>query len=193
LNDKAWFADCSHGFQAIGFSKEETMALWQGLAAILLLGNITFKGDGKAGSTIADKKVATGCESLIGTTAAKIEAALTHNTVVAQGDLVAADLDPEKAASSRDTLCKAMYQRLFIWMCSRINQSIAVDPKDIKAVIGVLDIYGFEIFQQNSFEQFCINYCNEKLQQLFIELTLKTEQDECVASPPRHPSPSDRM
>jgi len=73
-----------------------------------------------------------------------------------------------------------MYQRLFAWVASTINNSIAADKSQVKAVIGVLDIYGFEIMQTNSFEQFCINYCNEKLQQLFIELTLKTEQEECV-------------
>ena len=72
------------------------------------------------------------------------------------------------------------YERLFQWACDRINSAIAVET-GIKAVIGVLDIYGFEIFEINSFEQFCINYCNEKLQQLFIELTLKTEQDEYVS------------
>jgi myosin-1 len=80
-----------------------------------------------------------------------------------------------------DALAKAMYDRVFQWVYTRINKSIAAPAAAIKAVIGVLDIYGFEIFQHNSFEQFCINYCNEKLQQLFIELTLKSEQDEYEA------------
>lgn len=73
-----------------------------------------------------------------------------------------------------------MYDRLFSWIVGKINN--AVEVKDIRhgkcTVIGVLDIYGFEIFDINGFEQFCINYCNEKLQQLFIELVLKQEQEE---------------
>ena len=73
-----------------------------------------------------------------------------------------------------------MYDRLFSWIVNKINN--AVEVKDIRhgkcTVIGVLDIYGFEIFDVNGFEQFCINYCNEKLQQLFIELVLKQEQEE---------------
>lgn len=84
------------------------------------------------------------------------------------------------AIYARDALAKAVYDRLFTWLVARINQSL--HPKnDIKRkgnVMGILDIYGFEIFKKNSFEQFCINFCNEKLQQLFIELTLKSEQDE---------------
>jgi len=67
---------------------------------------------------------------------------------------------------------QAIYERLFTWIVSRVNDSINVNDIDkVKrygTVIGVLDIYGFEIFDVNSFEQFCINYCNEKLQQLFI-------------------------
>ncbi len=92
--------------------------------------------------------------------------------------MLASDLHASQASDSRDTLAKTMYSRLFTWVYTRINKAIAADKANIKAVIGVLDIYGFEIFQNNSFEQFCINYCNEKLQQLFIELTLKSEQDE---------------
>ena len=74
-----------------------------------------------------------------------------------------------------------MYDRLFTWIVGRINDTIEL--RDIMShgkctVIGVLDIYGFEIFDSNSFEQLCINYCNEKLQQLFIELVLKQEQEE---------------
>uniref|UniRef100_A0A3B5LAJ1 Unconventional myosin-Id n=1 Tax=Xiphophorus couchianus TaxID=32473 RepID=A0A3B5LAJ1_9TELE len=78
---------------------------------------------------------------------------------------------------------QAMYERLFCWIVGRINDIIEVKNYDARVhgkntVIGVLDIYGFEIFQNNSFEQFCINYCNEKLQQLFIQLVLKQEQEE---------------
>lgn len=76
---------------------------------------------------------------------------------------------------------QAIYDRLFSWIVSRVNDAIDLDrtPEHGQTtVIGVLDIYGFEIFDNNSFEQLCINYCNEKLQQLFIELVLKQEQEE---------------
>lgn len=68
---------------------------------------------------------------------------------------------------------QALYDRLFTWIVERVNSAIEVHQNDRSlnvpgTVIGVLDIYGFEIFDVNSFEQFCINYCNEKLQQLFI-------------------------
>ena len=75
---------------------------------------------------------------------------------------------------------QAMYDRLFTWIVRYINSKLGVNitRKHDSTVIGVLDIYGFEIFDNNSFEQLCINYCNEKLQQLFIELVLKQEQEE---------------
>lgn len=76
-----------------------------------------------------------------------------------------------------------MYQRLFEWVVNKINGIMEPRDRDPRrdgkdTVIGVLDIYGFEVFPVNSFEQFCINYCNEKLQQLFIQLILKQEQEE---------------
>ena len=80
---------------------------------------------------------------------------------------------------ARDALAKAVYDRLFTWLVSRINSLLHVNiTKRKNSVMGILDIYGFEIFNKNNFEQFCINFCNEKLQQLFIELTLKSEQEE---------------
>ena len=66
--------------------------------------------------------------------------------------------------------------RLFDYLVTRVNQSMKNDSKQKMLSIGILDIYGFEIFQKNGFEQFCINFVNEKLQQIFIELTLKAEQ-----------------
>lgn len=78
-----------------------------------------------------------------------------------------------EAVYARNALGKAIYDRLFMWIVDKINAAIVVDFNGHKinfksSLIGVLDIYGFEIFPDNSFEQFCINYCNEKLQQLFI-------------------------
>uniref|UniRef100_A0A8C3A7V2 Myosin IB n=1 Tax=Cyclopterus lumpus TaxID=8103 RepID=A0A8C3A7V2_CYCLU len=82
-----------------------------------------------------------------------------------------------QAYYARDALAKNLYSRLFSWLVTRINESIKVTRHK---VMGVLDIYGFEIFEENSFEQFIINYCNEKLQQIFIELTLREEQEEYI-------------
>jgi myosin-1 len=81
---------------------------------------------------------------------------------------------------ARDGLCKAIYERLFIWLVNRINDKIKPKSKGKRKAIGVLDIYGFEVFESNSFEQFMINYCNEKLQQLFVDLTIGSEQKEYI-------------
>ncbi|VDN31695.1 unnamed protein product, partial [Cylicostephanus goldi] len=101
--------------------------------------------------------------------------------IAARADVVAKSHDSNAALYTRDSLAKAVYDRLFSWIVQKINRSIRVEKKSMYesgTVIGVLDIYGFEIFGTNSFEQLCINYCNEKLQQLFIELVLKQEQEE---------------
>uniref|UniRef100_A0A8C7KHR7 Osteoclast-stimulating factor 1 n=1 Tax=Oncorhynchus kisutch TaxID=8019 RepID=A0A8C7KHR7_ONCKI len=87
-------------------------------------------------------------------------------------------LNQEQATYTRDALAKALYTRLFDYLVEAINKAIQKPEEEYS--IGVLDIYGFEIFQRNGFEQFCINFVNEKLQQIFIELTLKAEQEEYV-------------
>lgn len=93
---------------------------------------------------------------------------------------VSTTLNVAQAYYARDALAKNLYSRLFSWLVTRINESIRAQAKTRHKVMGVLDIYGFEIFEDNSFEQFIINYCNEKLQQIFIELTLREEQEEYV-------------
>jgi len=116
----------------------------------------------------------------MGSTADKLSAGLLERTVATNRETVKSRANVEQAVYARDAFAKALYERVFSWLVQRINKSIRYKPaygEDL-TVIGVLDIYGFEIFEANSFEQFCINYCNEKLQQLFIELTLKTEQEE---------------
>lgn len=101
-----------------------------------------------------------------------LAAALSKRTIAAGGNVMKKDHNSTQAEYGKDALAKAIYDRLFTWIISRINRAILFRGSKSQArynsVIGVLDIYGFEIFDSNSFEQFCINYCNEKLQQLFI-------------------------
>ena len=88
-------------------------------------------------------------------------------------------LNPVQAIATRDALAKAIYDKIFDWLVVRINSAMVKQSQQILS-IGVLDIYGFEVFDKNGFEQFCINYVNEKLQQIFIEFTLRLEQEEYV-------------
>jgi len=122
--------------------------------------------------------------ALLGCNTAALTKALTVRVIAAAGKVYEKPLAPEEAYHARDALAKALYDRVFSYLVHHINASIdtgAVEGESRRTVMGVLDIYGFEIFGVNGFEQFCINYCNEKLQQLFIELVLKREQEECVA------------
>lgn len=100
---------------------------------------------------------------------------LTQRVIAARGDVMMKSHDTRQAEYGRDALAKAIYDRLFTWIIQRINKTILVPGKTVhkrfNKVIGVLDIYGFEVFDSNGFEQFCINYCNEKLQQLFIGMS----------------------
>uniref|UniRef100_A0A7M4EXH8 Myosin IB n=1 Tax=Crocodylus porosus TaxID=8502 RepID=A0A7M4EXH8_CROPO len=117
------------------------------------------------------------CE-LTGIDQSVLERAFSFRTVEAKQEKVSTTLNVAQAYYARDALAKNLYSRLFSWLVTRINESIKTKVR--KKVMGVLDIYGFEIFEENSFEQFIINYCNEKLQQIFIELTLKEEQEEYI-------------
>uniref|UniRef100_A0A3B4XW28 Myosin Ic, paralog a n=1 Tax=Seriola lalandi dorsalis TaxID=1841481 RepID=A0A3B4XW28_SERLL len=165
----------------IGFSEEEK--LLNIIAGVLHLGNTQF-GEGEEGETyITTETQITNLAKLLGVDGSALTEALTHKKLTAKGEEMISPLNFEQAMSARDALAKAVYGRTFSWLVEKINQSLAVKVQTsiiLKAssVIGLLDIYGFEVLQHNSFEQFCINYCNEKLQQLFIELTLRSEQEE---------------
>uniref|UniRef100_A0A665W305 Myosin ID n=1 Tax=Echeneis naucrates TaxID=173247 RepID=A0A665W305_ECHNA len=147
-----------------------------------LQGNLTFGVDGDV-TLIENTKLVSVLRELLSTKEENVEKALLYRTVATGRDVIEKQHTEQEASYGRDALAKAMYERLFCWIVGRINDIIEVKNYDARVhgkntVIGVLDIYGFEIFQNNSFEQFCINYCNEKLQQLFIQLVLKQEQEE---------------
>ncbi|XP_062546229.1 unconventional myosin ID [Armigeres subalbatus] len=181
LSEKSDYRVTTAGLKALGFSSNELTMVWRIVAAVLHLGNIHFKSQDEQ-IQIANRNTLSTAAKLLHVTDEEMQRSLTERVIAARGEIMTKTHDIEQAEFGRDALAKAVYDRLFTWIIQRINKAIVVPggntQKRYNRVIGVLDIYGFEIFDQNSFEQFCINYCNEKLQQLFIELVLKQEQEE---------------
>ncbi|XP_037971119.2 unconventional myosin ID isoform X5 [Plutella xylostella] len=175
--DGQLFAATNSAFNALGFPPRVVDEIWSIVAAVVLLGELTFSetpdGNLHIGGPLSQ------CVSSLGISSSSLQACMAGRVLCAGGELVSKQHSLHDAAATRHALAKAAYDRLFAWIVQQINKAIDVPSgTHASSVIGVLDIYGFEIFDTNSFEQFCINYCNEKLQQLFIELVLKQEQEE---------------
>ncbi|XP_048849763.1 unconventional myosin-Ig isoform X2 [Brienomyrus brachyistius] len=172
-----------NALKVIGFTPNEIDSIYKILGTILHLGNLEFASEGESVQVSAEEAVEH-IAVLTSTKAADVSKTLLFRTVATGGgEVINKGHSVQEASYGRDAFAKALYERLFTWIVSHINTVIEV--KDYNpvlhgknTVIGVLDIYGFEIFDNNSFEQFCINYCNEKLQQLFIELIMQQEQEE---------------
>ncbi|WCJ29303.1 myosin putative [Euphorbia peplus] len=165
----------------VGISQEDQEAIFRTLAAILHLGNIEFSpGKEYDSSTVKDQKSSFHMQmaaKLFMCDANLLLATLCTRTIqTREGNIVKA-LDCNAAVASRDALAKTVYARMFDWLVDKINRSVGQDQTS-QIQIGVLDIYGFECFKNNSFEQFCINFANEKLQQHFNEHVFKMEQEE---------------
>ncbi|XDV31002.1 hypothetical protein PO909_033779, partial [Leuciscus waleckii] len=184
LDDAASFRTVRNAMQIVGFMEDEVQSILELVAAVLKLGNIEFKPESRVNgfdeSRVKDKNDLKEMCELLGIEQSVLERAFSFRTVEAKMEKVSTTLNVAQAYYARDALAKNLYSRLFSWLVNRINESIKAQSKKPKKVMGVLDIYGFEIFEDNSFEQFIINYCNEKLQQIFIELTLREEQEEYV-------------
>ncbi|XP_066544422.1 unconventional myosin-Ib isoform X3 [Amia ocellicauda] len=184
LDDSANFRTVRNAMQIVGFMEDEVQSVLELVAAVLKLGNIEFKPESRVNgldeSRVKDKNDLKEMCELLGIEQGVLERAFSFRTVEAKQEKVSTTLNVAQAYYARDALAKNLYSRLFSWLVNRINESIKAQTKTRKKVMGVLDIYGFEIFEDNSFEQFIINYCNEKLQQIFIELTLREEQEEYI-------------
>ncbi|KAL5127223.1 Myosin-14 [Glycine soja] len=165
----------------VGISYEDQEAIFRVLAAILHLGNIEFSpGKEHDSSVIKDEKsrfhMQMAADLFICDVDLLLATLCTRSIQTREGSIVKA-LDCNAAIAGRDALAKTVYARLFDWLVAKINRSVGQDINS-KIQIGVLDIYGFECFKDNSFEQFCINFANEKLQQHFNEHVFKMEQEE---------------
>ncbi|XP_068745846.1 unconventional myosin-Ib-like isoform X6 [Montipora capricornis] len=185
IDDKKDFIVVEKAMDVVGFTPDEKSSIYSLLSAVLNLGNVTFEegedhGEAHDFVTLSNEEFLSWTCEMLQCGPQLLQEALTRRTVEAGFEKVVTPLSSARAYYARDALSKATYRRMFSWLIQRINDSIRVKKKGKRKVIGVLDIYGFEIFKTNSFEQFIINYCNEKLQQIFIELTLQSEQEEYI-------------
>nr|XP_020653907.1 unconventional myosin-Ie-like isoform X1 [Pogona vitticeps]XP_020653908.1 unconventional myosin-Ie-like isoform X2 [Pogona vitticeps] len=181
VNDHQDFQETLAAMEVVGLSREEQALVLQIVAGILHLGNVTFQESGNYAMVDSEDFLAFP-SYLLAIDQQRLREKLTSRKMDSKWggrqEVIDVTLNVEQANFSRDALSKALYARLFDYLVDAVNKAMQKDHQEYS--IGVLDIYGFEIFQKNGFEQFCINFVNEKLQQIFIELTLKAEQEEYV-------------
>ncbi|KMS96868.1 hypothetical protein BVRB_8g199440 [Beta vulgaris subsp. vulgaris] len=181
VDDTEEYLATRRAMDVVGISAEDQEAIFRVVAAILHIGNVNFsKGTEVDSSVLKDEKSRFHLDmtaELLRCDVKSLEDALIKRVMVTPEEVITRTLDPDSATVSRDALAKTIYSRLFDWLVDKINSSIGQDPTS-KSIIGVLDIYGFESFKFNSFEQFCINFTNEKLQQHFNQHVFKMEQEE---------------
>ncbi|KAL0481267.1 myosin heavy chain [Acrasis kona] len=180
IDDASEYNDTIKAMDTIGINAHQRKEILKLVAGILWLGNISFVESG-TGSEISDPRILDFASDLLGIQSQVLKDALLFRIITTgfgkTAEVFNVPQTPDQATHIRDGLAKTLYDRLFTWLVGRINDSMDSKNQDVK-LLSVLDIYGFEIFDKNGFEQFCINYVNEKLQQIFIELTLKAEQEE---------------
>merc|ERR1719474_91498 len=182
INDKNDFDEVGQAFVTLQFDRKLVHSIYRFIAGILHLGNVAFdvKHSSFADDTSTVNKSTLGdlrkCAKCWQLDAKKLEKGVTHRALVMPGNkTVESGLNPENAVSHRGSLLKHIYSKLFDWLVVQINKSMEAKTKVFKS-IGLLDIFGFEIFNKNSLEQLCINFCNEKLQQLFNFTVFKLEE-----------------
>ncbi|XP_059842594.1 unconventional myosin-VI isoform X2 [Hypanus sabinus] len=184
LDDHGDFNRMCVAMKKIGLGDAEKLDLFRVVAGVLHLGNVDFEEAGNtSGGCVLKNKSGQSldyCAELLGLDGDDLRVSLTTRVMLTtaggtKGTVIKVPLKVEQANNARDALAKAVYSHLFDHVVKRVNQCFPFETSNF--FIGVLDIAGFEYFEHNSFEQFCINYCNEKLQQFFNERILKEEQE----------------
>lgn len=176
IDDLAEFHNMENALCIIGL-KDQLVVIYQILAGILWLGNCKFTENNSGQASISNPGDLKNAATFFGVEPADLKRAVTSAKKRVQSEVFESPLNSVQAKQARDSLAQGIYSRMFDQFVVEINKVLKTDVTQTKH-IGVLDIYGFEVFNHNGFEQLCINYVNEKLQQIFIELTLKSEQEE---------------
>ncbi|XP_073938581.1 unconventional myosin-VIIa isoform X2 [Castor canadensis] len=183
--DSQEYANIRSAMKVLMFTDTENWEISKLLAAILHMGNLQYEArtfeNLDACEVLFSPSLATAA-SLLEVNPPDLMSCLTSRTLITRGETVSTPLSREQALDVRDAFVKGIYGRLFVWIVDKINAAIYKPPsqevKNTRRSIGLLDIFGFENFAVNSFEQLCINFANEHLQQFFVRHVFKLEQEE---------------
>ncbi|PNI16515.1 MYH14 isoform 8 [Pan troglodytes] len=177
--ERELFQETLESLRVLGFTHEEIISMLRMVSAVLQFGNIALKRERNTDqATMPDNTAAQKLCRLLGLGVTDFSRALLTPRIKVGRDYVQKAQTKEQADFALEALAKATYERLFRWLVLRLNRALDRSPRQGASFLGILDIAGFEIFQLNSFEQLCINYTNEKLQQLFNHTMFVLEQEE---------------
>uniref|UniRef100_UPI00358F0F8E myosin-10-like n=1 Tax=Myxine glutinosa TaxID=7769 RepID=UPI00358F0F8E len=177
--DREMLQETVEAMEIMGISKEEQLAIFKVVSSVLHFGNIGFKKERSSDqATMPDNTAAQKVCHLLGIPIMEFTRAILTPRIKVGRDVVQRAQTKEQADFAVEALAKALYDRLFRWLVTRVNKTLDKTLRQGVSFIGILDIAGFEIFQLNSFEQLCINFTNEKLQQLFNHTMFILEQEE---------------
>ncbi|CAN6463362.1 unnamed protein product [Victoria cruziana] len=181
VDDSDMFCKVKEALDVVHISKDDQYNAFAMVAAVLWLGNISFRViDNENHVQVIEDEVVHNVAELIGCNILDLTTALSTRKMRVGNDNIIQKLTLPQAIDTRDALAKSIYAGLFDWLVEQINLSLEVGKRRTGRSINILDIYGFESFQKNSFEQFCINYANERLQQHFNRHLFKLEQEEYI-------------
>ena len=182
VDDAAEFDATRKSLTMIGVDQRRQHEIFKLLAALLHLGNIKISASRTDSSLSSDEPSLVKACSLLGIDKDLFAKWTVKKQLITRGEKIMSNLTQAQAMVVKDSVAKFVYSSMFDWLVDIINNSLASEEvlSQVTTFIGVLDIYGFEHFAKNSFEQFCINYANEKLQQEFNQHVFKLEQEEYV-------------
>ena len=177
VDDEAEYKEMKEALTYIGFDEAATQAIFGAVSACLHVGNLAMEEDKDGNALIKDDSHLVAVASLLNVESDAIRKAICSRMIHAGGEVMVKPETYERANQCRDALAKALYNNLFEYLVSRVNSALDVKGGESTIEVSVLDIFGFEVFQINHFEQFCINHANEKLQLHFNHYNFMLERE----------------
>eukprot|EP01060_Flectonema_neradi_P030791 TRINITY_DN4540_c0_g1_i1.p1 TRINITY_DN4540_c0_g1~~TRINITY_DN4540_c0_g1_i1.p1 ORF type:complete len:1469 (+),score=315.34 TRINITY_DN4540_c0_g1_i1:57-4463(+) len=181
VSDSDDYSECLNAMDTVGIAFDDQTAIWRTVAGILHFGNVVFEASGADASQVSSSSN-NELEKTI--SSFKVDGAVMKKELLTvtrhlNGENITSTLNKAAASDGRDALLKVTYDGIFTWLVDKINETTDVEPQKVGNWIGLLDIFGFEDFEYNSFEQICINLANETLQNHYNKFIFEKDMREC--------------